>query len=92
VLKRLETITNPVERFTFFRVNRAEIIAEFRQRQLSEKRDVRTDIEKRLSRGVANAAETAEVLKLSSSMLSQVRSGTRFLSAENMQLLKLLTK
>jgi hypothetical protein len=73
-------------------VNRAEIIAEFRQRQLSEKRDVRTDIEKRLSRGVANAAETAEVLKLSSSMLSQVRSGTRFLSAENMQLLKLLTK
>ena len=89
-------IRNPVERFAFFRAHQAEIYTEFRALQLAErlakKDDVRTDIERWLARGVANAGDMAQVLKLSASMLSQVRSGTRFLSAENAQLLKLLTK
>jgi hypothetical protein len=73
VLERLEAITNPVERFAFFRANRAEIITEFQQRQLAEKQDTRTNIERWLAQGVANAGETAEVLRLSAAMLSQVR-------------------
>ena len=92
ILEQLEAIINPVERFAFFRANRERIFIEFRQRQLANKRDVRTNLELWLSKGVANAGEVAEVLRLSASMLSQVRSGTRCLSSENTQLLKLLTK
>ena len=96
VLERLEALTNPVERFAFFRANKERIYAEFQKRQLAERRarkeHTRTDLERWLSKGVASANEVAQVLKLSASMLSQVRAGTRCLSSENTQLLKLLTK
>jgi len=92
ILERIEAIENPVERFEYFRAHRAEIATALRRRQLVETHGVRTDIERWLSQRVASAAQTAQVLKLSASMLSQVRSGSRNLSCENTQLLKLLTK
>ena len=96
VLEQLTAITNPVERFAFIQANRERIYTEFQALQRAERKarteDTRTTLETWLRQGVGNASEMAQVLRLSQSMLSQVRSGTRFLSAENAQLLKILTK
>jgi hypothetical protein len=92
VLQILEGIADHRKRFEYYKQHRQEIALELQLRAVREQRTMRTDLEKFLNRDIASQQELAQVMQLSESMLSQVKSGYRCLSSENLAKLKLLVK
>jgi hypothetical protein len=90
VLEILDGIRDHRKRFQYYKEHRQEIAEALQQQAAKEQEGLRTDLEKFLNRGISSQQELAQIMQLSESMLSQVKSGYRTFSSENLAKLKLI--